>query len=129
MGMARTCSLSGCGALTLLSEFDRVVSRDLQVFHPRRIRGGIQAIPFGFVWKLTFVKRLYKNFLWDSISTSVRVSWREPDNSRCFSTAVQERCPPRQKSRVERLKAKVEPLITEVTVGSRGAEEHGALSE
>ena len=26
------------------------------------------------------------------------------------------RCPPRQKSRVERLKAKVEPLLTEVTV-------------
>ena len=28
----------------------------------------------------------------------------------------QERCPPRQKSRVERLKAKVKPLLTQVTV-------------
>jgi len=34
-------------------------------------------------------------------------------HSLCFSTAVhKERCPPRQKSRVERLKAKVEPLST-----------------
>ena len=50
-----------------------------------------------------------------------------PENSTCslcFSTAVQdllteneeERCPPRQKSRVERLKAKVEPLLSQVTL-------------
>ena len=32
-------------------------------------------------------------------------------DSFCFSTAV-ERCPPRRKPRVERLKAKVEPLLT-----------------
>ena len=30
--------------------------------------------------------------------------------------ALQERCPQRQKSRVERLKVKVEPLLTQVTV-------------
>ena len=43
-------------------------------------------------------------------------------SSLCFSTAVQdrkERCPPRQESRVERLKAKVEPLLTEVTMENR----------
>ena len=34
--------------------------------------------------------------------------------ARC--AALKERCPPRQKSRVERLKAKVEPLLTQVTV-------------
>ena len=34
--------------------------------------------------------------------------------SRC--AALQERCPPRPKSRVERLKAKVEPLFTSVKV-------------
>ena len=34
---------------------------------------------------------------------------------------TQERCPPRQKSRVEHLKAKVKPLFTQVTVEySRG---------
>jgi len=33
-----------------------------------------------------------------------------PGHSLCFSTAVQERCPPRQTSRVECLTAKVEPL-------------------
>jgi len=32
--------------------------------------------------------------------------------------ALKERCPPRQKSRVERLKAKVEPLLTYLTVDS-----------
>ena len=34
--------------------------------------------------------------------------------SLCFSTAV--RCPPRPKSRVERLKAKLKPLLTSVEV-------------
>ena len=34
----------------------------------------------------------------------------------CFATALKERCPPRQKSRVERLKAKVEFIFTRVTV-------------
>ena len=44
----------------------------------------------------------------------------------CFSTAVQDilletrvRCPPRQKSRVERLEAKVEPLLTQVKVENK----------
>ena len=37
----------------------------------------------------------------------------------CVCCAVKERCPPRQKSRVERLKAKVEPLLTYVTVETR----------
>ena len=44
---------------------------------------------------------------------------------RCVSTdfcrtlgrvGVEERCPPRQESRVERLKAKVEPMLTEARV-------------
>ena len=40
----------------------------------------------------------------------------ESMHSLCFS---KERCPPRQNSRVESLKAKVEPLLTYVTVENR----------
>ena len=35
-----------------------------------------------------------------------------PENSTLGRVGVEERCPPRKKSRVERLKAKVEPLLT-----------------
>ena len=43
----------------------------------------------------------------------------QPDHSTrflCFLTAVQERCPPRQQPSMERLKAKVKPLLIRVTV-------------
>ena len=40
-----------------------------------------------------------------------------PWDSLCFSAAaLRERCPPRRKSRGERLKAKAEPLSTQITV-------------
>ena len=41
---------------------------------------------------------------------------RDPDATRRIVSALQGRCPPRQTSRVERLRAKVEPLLTSVTV-------------
>ena len=37
------------------------------------------------------------------------------------STALKERCPQRLQSRVERVKAKVEPMLTEVAVDSPSA--------
>ena len=69
-----------------------------------------------------------------------RVSGLRLTHSRCHSTAVQvsvlltrcaalgRRCPPRQKSRVEPLKAKVEPLLTEVTVETSEPGTPGALN-
>ena len=45
--------------------------------------------------------------------------WRFPLLHDCRSGALQERWPPRQKSRVERLKAKTEPLLTQVIVDYR----------
>jgi len=46
--------------------------------------------------------------------SNVKTSNTEIFSSLCFSTAVQ-RCPPRQKSRLDRLRAKLEPLLTSVT--------------
>ena len=46
--------------------------------------------------------------------TLSRPTRQVPPDSICFSTAI--RCPLGQKSRVERLKAKVEPLLSKVTV-------------
>jgi hypothetical protein len=53
-------------------------------------------------------------FLAHMFSTPTKYVHRNNSSERVpfASRPLQERCPPRQKSRVERIKAKVEPLLT-----------------
>ena len=87
-------------------------------FHESR-RCSRDTYPASYVTKYTSIRRLFH--CWTPRSDPATIHAKSKSIIPFAScAALKERCPPRQKSRVERLKAKVEPLLTQVRVDTTG---------